>query len=44
MDGELKIMLDDLIKYKKRILARAHAITPDVRWDGRREKVEFIKG
>jgi hypothetical protein len=42
-EAELKIMIADLVKYRPRILARAHAITPDVRWDGRREKVEFIK-
>lgn len=43
MDGELKIMIGDLVKYSHRVLARAHAITPDVRWDGRREKVDYIK-
>jgi UDP-sulfoquinovose synthase len=43
MEAEMKIMLADLLKYKARILARSHAITPDIRWDGRREKVEYIK-
>ena len=43
MEAELKIMLKDLITYKSRVLARAHAIVPDVRWDGRRQKVEYIK-
>jgi UDP-sulfoquinovose synthase len=43
MEAELKIMLADLIKYKGRILARAHAITPDIRWDGRREQVKYLR-
>lgn len=43
MEAELKIMFTDLMKYKSRIQARAHALTPDIRWDGRREKVEYLK-
>jgi UDP-sulfoquinovose synthase len=43
MEAELSIMLDDLIKYKERILARSHALIPDIRWDGSRRKVSFIK-
>ena len=43
MEAELAIMLDDLIKYKERILARSHALIPDIHWDGSRKKVSFIK-
>jgi len=43
MEAELEIMLKDLIKYKDRILARAHALIPDIRWDGTRRKVSYLK-
>jgi UDP-sulfoquinovose synthase len=42
MEGELKIMLKDLIKYKHRIQARSHALIPDIRWDGSRKKVIYL--
>lgn len=43
MEAELKIMLKDLIKYKHRIQARSHALIPDIRWDGSRKKVTYLK-
>jgi len=43
IEAEMLIMLKDLIKYKHRIEARAHALVPDIRWDGSREKVTFLK-
>ncbi len=43
VEQEIKIMLQDLIKYKDRIEARKEALIPDIRWDGRREKVQFLK-
>ena len=42
MEGELRIMLKDLIKYKHRIQARSHALIPDIRWDGSRRKVTYL--
>ena len=42
MEGEMEIILQDLIKNKHRIEARAHALVPDIRWDGTRKKVSFI--
>ncbi|MFQ5615698.1 MAG: NAD-dependent epimerase/dehydratase family protein [Anaerolineales bacterium] len=42
MEAELYIMLQDLIEYRSRIEARREALIPDVRWDGRREKVRFL--
>ena len=42
IEGEMQIMLNDLIKYKRRIEARAHALIPDIRWDGSRRKVSYI--
>ena len=43
MEGELRIMLKDLIKYKHRIQARSHALIPDIRWDGSRRKVTYLR-
>lgn len=43
MEKELEIMFSDLTKYRSRIEARKYSLIPDIRWDGRREKVGFIK-
>lgn len=43
MEQEIKIMLNDLMKYKDRIMARKEALIPDIHWDGRREKVHYLK-
>jgi UDP-sulfoquinovose synthase len=43
MESELRIVLNDLLKYKNRILSHAYALTPDIRWDGSREKCEYLK-
>jgi UDP-sulfoquinovose synthase len=42
IEAEMEIMLNDLIKYNHRIEARAHALTPDIRWDGSRKKVSYL--
>ena len=42
IEKEMEIMLKDLIKYKDRIEARKEALIPDIRWDGRREKVHYL--
>ncbi len=42
MEGELKIIFADLIKYRSRTATHAHALWPDIRWDGSREKVEYL--
>jgi hypothetical protein len=42
MERELGIMLADLQRYRHRIEARRYALVPDIRWDGRREKVQFL--
>jgi UDP-sulfoquinovose synthase len=39
LEGELDIMLKDLVKYKSRIEARVHALVPDIHWNGSRSKV-----
>ncbi len=44
MDAELRVMLGDLAKYRDRIDARKEALIPDIRWDGRRERVAFLSG
>jgi hypothetical protein len=38
----MRIMLADLMKHRDRIEAKKDALIPDVRWDGRGEKVRFI--
>jgi UDP-sulfoquinovose synthase len=42
MEGEIRIVLEDLIRYRDRILARKRALLPDIRWDGRRQKVRYL--
>lgn len=43
LESELRTMLKDLIKYQHRIQARAHALIPDIRWDGSRKKASYLK-
>ena len=43
IEAEMEIMVKDLMKYKHRIEARAHALVPDIRWDGSRRKVRFLE-
>jgi UDP-sulfoquinovose synthase len=42
MEGEIKIVLGDLLQYRERIAARKRALVPDIRWDGRRRKVAYL--
>lgn len=42
MESELRLMLSDLMRFKNRIEARRYALIPDIRWDGRRERVKPI--
>jgi len=42
VDAELRVMIKDLLKYKERITLKQDAFVPDVRWDGRREKVNYL--
>ena len=42
VETEIKIMLTDLIKYRKRIDVRSEALVPDIRWDGTRKRSKFI--
>jgi len=43
IEAEIEIMVKDLMKYKHRIEARAHALIPDIRWDGSRRKLDFVR-
>jgi UDP-sulfoquinovose synthase len=43
MDEELENMLTDLIENKERIASREDAVFPDIRWDGTRERSEYLK-
>ena len=42
VEAEMRIMIQDLMKYRDRIEAKREALIPDVHWDGRREKVRFL--
>ncbi len=42
VEREIEIMLQDLIRYKERIEARKEALIPDIRWNGKREKVKYL--
>jgi len=41
MASELKIILNDLVRYKMRILERADVLLPDIRWDGTRRPCAY---
>jgi UDP-sulfoquinovose synthase len=43
VEQEMRIMLQDLMRYRVRIEAKKDVLIPDVRWDGRREKVHFLQ-
>lgn len=40
--AEIRIMLQDLIPHKARILEKADILVPDIRWDGTRRRSEII--
>lgn len=42
LKSEIQVTLKELFNYRNRIEARAHALTPDIRWDGKRKKVSFL--
>lgn len=42
VETEMKDMLLDLIKYRARIEAKKDVLIPDIRWDGRRQKVSYL--
>jgi UDP-sulfoquinovose synthase len=43
VEQEMRIMLQDVMTYRDRVEAKKEVLIPDVRWDGRREKVHFLK-
>lgn len=43
IESEIRVSLQDLLKYTDRIIARKQALVPDVRWDGTRRKSRFIE-
>jgi len=42
VEAEMRIMLQDLRKYRERIETKRAALIPDVHWDGTRRKVGFL--
>ncbi len=43
MEAEIRITLLDVEKFRDRIEAKADVLIPDIRWDGSRSKVSFLK-
>jgi UDP-sulfoquinovose synthase len=43
VETEVGIMLEDLLPFRERILEKQKALIPNIRWDGRRESVTFLK-
>lgn len=42
VEAEMAHMIEDLLRYRDRIEEKKDALIPDVRWDGRREKVRYL--
>ena len=42
VEGEIRLMLEDLLEHRDRIEAKLDVLIPDVRWDGTRGKVDFL--
>ena len=42
IEGEIRLMLADLLKHGDRIEAKRDVLIPDVRWDGDRKRVEYL--
>jgi UDP-sulfoquinovose synthase len=43
MEGELRIMLADLLKYRQRIEAARGVLVPDICWDGTRRRLRSLE-
>lgn len=41
--GEIRTMLQDLLRYRRRIETKRTVLIPDIRWDGRRQRAHFLK-
>jgi UDP-sulfoquinovose synthase len=43
IEAEIKIMLQDLLPYRSRILEKQNSLIPDIRWDGKKWKANFLR-
>jgi UDP-sulfoquinovose synthase len=43
VEGEMRLVLEDLLEHRARIEAHAGVLMPGVRWDGRRERVGWLR-
>jgi len=43
IEAEIKVMLEDLLPYRDRILEKKNSLIPDIRWDGTRSKANFLR-
>ena len=44
VEAEMKIMMQDLLKYRDKIEKFREVLIPDIRWDGTRRSSEFLEG
>ena len=43
IEGQLRVVLADLLHYRDRIAARQEAVSPDIRWSGARAPVDYTQ-
>jgi len=43
VEAEVEIMIQDLVLHRDRIRAKQDVLIPDIRWDGHRNKVAFLR-
>jgi UDP-sulfoquinovose synthase len=43
IEAEMRLVLEDLLEHRPRIEAHAEVLVPGVRWDGRRERVGWLR-
>ena len=44
VEAEMKIMMQDLLKYRDKIEKFRNVLIPDIRWDGTRRSSKFLEG
>lgn len=42
VEGEIRVMMEDLIKHRVRIEDRKEVLIPDIQWNGERKKAKYI--
>ena len=42
LEGEIRLMISDLLHHRERILQKKEVLIPDIRWDGTRHRSEIV--